>query len=200
MLTEDMIDTLPGAGEYLLGSKRSENVSLTLLGVVDEIKQKDISNTTAVLFIDDTLETSVDHWAGALRLFNLFQFLNYAFFTTASGLEENAYDLLLLNPGGDQRKGLDAWGVVYEEVLDEAKSLVRLLSQESFPLPEVGYELCDEQGRVIAESELAWPDRKIAVMLEEIPVPDERNREGWDIYSVKDEKAIIERIKQKDNR
>jgi len=31
--------------------------------------------------------------------------------------------------------------------------------------PEVGYELMDEKGRVIAEAELAWPDVRTAVLL-----------------------------------
>ncbi|MCY1448053.1 hypothetical protein D9M71_647000 [compost metagenome] len=30
--------------------------------------------------------------------------------------------------------------------------------------PEVGFELMDEKGRVIAEAELAWPDARTAVL------------------------------------
>ena len=34
------------------------------------------------------------------------------------------------------------------------------LCRDKSPLPEVGYELQDEQGRVCAEAELAWPSKK----------------------------------------
>ncbi|MGP0066024.1 MAG: DrmB family protein [Isosphaeraceae bacterium] len=35
------------------------------------------------------------------------------------------------------------------------------------PMPEVGYELQDGKGRVCAQAELAWPQRKVAAMLPE---------------------------------
>ena len=48
------------------------------------------------------------------------------------------------------------------------------------PVPEAGYELTGRAGRVIAEAELAWPERQVAVLL-----PEQREwasafeAEGW---------------------
>jgi len=37
----------------------------------------------------------------------------------------------------------------------------------SLPVPEAGFELTGPAGRVIAEAELAWSERKVAVILAE---------------------------------
>ncbi|MCF5517224.1 DEAD/DEAH box helicase [Pseudomonas sp. PA-3-11C] len=59
----------------------------------------------------------------------------------------------------------EAW----QEALDLAAQDVQLwglvLSGLGVTAPEVGYELMDEKGRVIAEAELAWPDARTAVLL-----------------------------------
>ena len=112
------------------------------------------------------------------------------FFTSSSGLENKEYDLLEYNI--DQESSLDEWSVIYEEVLDEAKALVKLLSKGSLPLPEVGYELCDDKGMIVSEFELAWPKYKIAVTLDE---PIEVGE--WELFAVEQSEAIIERMKQK---
>ena len=43
---------------------------------------------------------------------------------------------------------------------ERCRSLVRACIDHDDPLPEVGYELQDEQGRVCADAELAWPRKK----------------------------------------
>ncbi len=190
-LTEDMMDTLPHATEYLVGNKKIKDISITVLAIVEEIKKKDISNTIGFIALDDQVDMQMMTWAGALRLFNLFQFLNYGFFTSTKGLENSEYDLL--EYPANQEPSLDEWGVVYEEVLDKAKSLVRLLAKESLPLPEVGYELCDKKGMVIVECELAWSEHKIAVTLDELI-----EIEGWELFGVDQNEAIIKSINRKD--
>ena len=189
-LTEDIIDIVPYAAEYLMGNKKIKDISITVLANVKEVRKKDISNTIGIVSIEDQSEVEVGTWAGALRLFNLFQFLHYGFFTSTSGLENKEYDLLEYNI--DQESSLDEWSVIYEEVLDEAKALVKLLSKGSLPLPEVGYELCDDKGMIVSEFELAWPKYKIAVTLDE---PIEVGE--WELFAVEQSEAIIERMKQK---
>jgi DEAD/DEAH box helicase domain-containing protein len=54
-------------------------------------------------------------------------------------------------------------------------------------LPEVGYELQDDQGRVCAEGELAWPSKKLAVLVPERPDAEaEFKAQGWKIFSADD--------------
>jgi hypothetical protein len=44
--------------------------------------------------------------------------------------------------------------------------LLRLIASESLPLPEPGYELPGPSGEVIAMAELAWPQFKLALLLD----------------------------------
>ena len=49
-------------------------------------------------------------------------------------------------------------------------------------MPEVGYELVDDRGRVCAQAELAWPDRKVAAVLpEEGDQRAEFEKRGWTV-------------------
>jgi DEAD/DEAH box helicase domain-containing protein len=50
-------------------------------------------------------------------------------------------------------------------------------------VPEIGFELQDEQGRVCAEAELAWPDKQVAVVLpERSAAPDIFRERGWSVF------------------
>jgi len=54
------------------------------------------------------------------------------------------------------------------EYCDErCRDLIRYCDEHGLPLPINGHELQDEQGRVCAEAELAWPSKKLAVILSE---------------------------------
>lgn len=44
-------------------------------------------------------------------------------------------------------------------------ALVRKLVDRGIPVPEVGWELIDELGRVVDQFEVAWPERKVAVQI-----------------------------------
>lgn len=70
---------------------------------------------------------------------------------------------------------------------ERCKDVIRACDQQSKPLPEVGYELQDDQGRVCAEAELAWPSKKLAVMVPGLPDGEaEFKAQGWKIYSADD--------------
>jgi hypothetical protein len=43
------------------------------------------------------------------------------------------------------------------------RSVVQTLVDKGASVPEVGYELVDERGRVTGEWELAWPEARVAV-------------------------------------
>lgn len=47
------------------------------------------------------------------------------------------------------------------------RPLLTALSARGLPAPEVGLELADDRGVVLAEAELAWPAAKAAVLLAE---------------------------------
>ncbi|MDR2111899.1 MAG: DEAD/DEAH box helicase [Candidatus Accumulibacter sp.] len=77
----------------------------------------------------------------------------------------------------------DPWPSVMELARREARAWLLALAREGAPPPEVGFELSDERGRVLAEAELAWAGPRIAVLLadgrDDAPRFEAR---GWQVY------------------
>ena len=69
-----------------------------------------------------------------------------------------------------------------KRIADECKT-------RGIPAPEeVGYELADASGGVIAEIELAWIEKKIGFMTEDQAEDIEKAKaSGWKIFTVSDE-------------
>ncbi|MBL0708043.1 MAG: hypothetical protein JJW00_03255 [Sulfurimonas sp.] len=127
-------------------------------------------------------------------MYNLLQFLPYGYFTTTKALEKDLYDVIDFNIKSQSRSS-DDWSFIYEEVLDEAKELVRSLSNHTeIPLPNVGEELIDNNNTVVCEAELIWNEFNIAVTLEENIVMD-----GWTIFSINEEERLIETLQKRIN-
>ena len=109
-------------------------------------------------------------WRRWLQLFNAAQFLPGMWLATASGLDGHDYDDLNVGASGvpPQSPGQAAlnaaWAAVLEQVLGEVKAGLTLLAQAGAPLPEVGMELADEKGRVLADAEMAWHEAKVVLL------------------------------------
>ena len=68
-----------------------------------------------------------------------------------------------------------------------SREIITACATEALPLPVVGYELTDRQGRVCAEAELAWESRKVAVLLPERMEAAEAFRDqGWKVFCIPD--------------
>jgi len=83
-----------------------------------------------------------------------------------------------------------------EQLVDETvRGVIRRLAEEGVPLPEPGYELASDPGEIIATAELAWPDVKVAVLLEaeEFGAPHFEAR-GWKVLRAADVIAEPERL------
>jgi ATP-dependent helicase YprA (DUF1998 family) len=89
-----------------------------------------------------------------------------------------------------------------EELLEycdvRCKDLIRVCDQQGRPLPEVGYELQDEQGRVCAEAELAWSTKKVALLLpEQVAASADFTAQGWKVFSTEDEQQkLLDALKE----
>ena len=59
------------------------------------------------------------------------------------------------------------WMDAMELVAPSLRRLLNQLFRRQAPLPMVGFELAGKSGVVLAEAELAWPDRNVAVLLPE---------------------------------
>ena len=80
-------------------------------------------------------------------------------------------------------KFAESWMEAMELVDPRLRGLLNGLFRRRVPAPVVGFELARDTGAVLAESELAWPARKIAVLLaehREWNVPFEKA--GWRVF------------------
>ncbi len=89
-----------------------------------------------------------------------------------------------------------AWDEVLEIVDPAMEGVVRLCQSWGLPVPEVGYEMDGEDGAVLGEVELAWPDRRLAVVLSPM---DKVMAEGqgwkvWQMIEVLDEAHRFPRL------
>ena len=191
-LYEDLIDANK---KYFAGKHDDADVSIISLAEFERLKTNDFSSNISILHLKDKF-TKMDFksWAGILRIYNIFQFLPSAYFTTTKALEKNLYDVIDFRMKS-QSSSSDDWNFIYEEVLDEAKELVKSLSNhEEIPLPSVGEELVDANNTVVCEAELIWNELKIAVTLEENIVMD-----GWSIFNTDDKEKLIETLQRRIN-
>ena len=128
-------------------------------------------------------------WNGVLRLFNLLQFLPQAWWTTRSGVSGGLYPEFAPTDAdrashADLAEADTRMAEAHRFVAPGLRPLLRQLAERGLPVPEPGYELADAAGRVVAETELAWPGWRIAVLL-----PDqERHRmhfekSGWQVMT-----------------
>ena len=104
-------------------------------------------------------------WNGALRLFNLLQFLPNSWWTTALGVERHSYPEFPERKPVEAMPGQSDWEEAMSLAAAELHSVMKALASMVFPAPEVGFELTNATGLVVAEAELAWAAKLIAVLL-----------------------------------
>jgi len=75
------------------------------------------------------------------------------------------------------------WKIAAECAAQEAQGLLGALFPHGLPAPVVGYELLDGNKCVVAEAELAWPDRKVAVLLTSTGI-DVFAGMGWNVLEI----------------
>jgi DEAD/DEAH box helicase domain-containing protein len=122
-----------------------------------------------ILGFEHRLQFSVDAkkaWNGALRLLNLLQFGGPFYVGCADGI---ALDAATRPSAGSERAAApEAWAEIETLVLSELLPLIAKLKAKvpAITPPEALYEVLGEQGSVLGTLELAWPDRKVGVVME----------------------------------
>jgi hypothetical protein len=79
----------------------------------------------------------------------------------------------------------------YAEVIEycdeSCQDFVESWAEKGLPLPVVGFELLDEKGRVCAEAELAWPEKKVAALLSsQVQGAEAFESRNWRIFAADD--------------
>lgn len=155
----------------------------------------DSTGSFIVIFLDDkATETEKElqkAWVGVLRYFNLLQFLDHSYVVTAQG-HDNGLNSALAPPKENQTKSQQAvqqnvadWQKLEELIFDETTlKLLRYMQERNWKLPEVGYELMDNNEVVIAEAELAWSRYKCAVVIEADNSLELFKSAGWQVATI----------------
>ncbi|MCU1267562.1 MAG: box helicase [Acidobacteria bacterium] len=91
--------------------------------------------------------------------------------------------------GSDQREGTVELRTYCDERCHNA---INYCSHNGLPFPDVGYELVDANGSVMGQAELAWLDKKLAVLLpEQSESTPAFEAKGWKILMLADIAANI---------
>lgn len=89
-----------------------------------------------------------------------------------------------------------AWLEVLSLVLREIQDWAHALALANVPIPAVGYELLDDKGRVVAESEMAWPAARVTILLPDSGDAAKFEAAGWACF-VLTEGALPSALKDK---
>lgn len=156
-------------------------------------KSYDGKGSLVVISIDDRRseidDETIKAWTGVLRQYNLFQFLDYSYIVTASGSEdETELGQFLLVPPTDREIPSSNSDPIWEQIRTlvferDAIALIDYMAIHNWQVPEVGYELTDDTDTVIAEAELAWSNRSLALALDASET-EIFTQKGWQIFTI----------------
>jgi DEAD/DEAH box helicase domain-containing protein len=146
----------------------------------------DLGMLTAVVGFEHQLGVSTEAkraWNGTLRLMNILQFLPWIFVGCRGGIPLSP-SIRPTAPNED-----DGWTDVERLVLGDMLPLVGKLKLQGFSLPEALFEASNPDGEVMGTLELAWPAKKIGVVLDPALVPLFK---GWKVivYVGNDEDVV----------
>ncbi|MDN3918725.1 DEAD/DEAH box helicase [Roseateles violae] len=155
-----------------------------------------------VLVLDDVAAESEEElhlaWRQWLHVFNTSQTLPGLWLVTSSGLDEGTFHVLsgapLAQPAtSTQPDGLGvAWDAVLKQTLTPLQAGLRALAKSGAELPEVGLELADPNGKVLADAELCWVAQKLAVLRDDqADLLDAWVSQGWTVMVLDDSLSQI---------
>jgi DEAD/DEAH box helicase domain-containing protein len=124
----------------------------------------------AILRIEDQQERRQaegfkNQWRKSLQTVNLLQFLRGLEWVNAEGIESRLAEPVLAPAATTPPDDPLADVLIYCD--PRCHDLLRASFSRGCAMPEIGFELQDDQGRVCGEAELAWPTKQVAVVLPE---------------------------------
>ena len=137
-----------------------------------------------------------NEWNGFWQFFNMMQFSGRFVAVSTTGLEQMAYSALPIGQSSVQYTDEspadvnNSWGGIRELLFDEkAINVAAKLHDLGIPAPdEVGYEITDATGEVIATIELAWTVQKVGFLTAEQSKDKEKlDANGWNLINAFDE-------------
>lgn len=181
---------------------RSSNAHLSMYAgiLLNDMKLNKDAPISVCAVLDDRIDTRTDkyenEWNGFWQFYNIMQFSERFVAVCTSGLEQMAYVALPIGQAIAQStynapvEVNDTWGKVRELLFDdEAIEMATKLRDLGIAAPdEIGYELINSSGEVIATIELAWTMQKIGFITDEQSEDKEKlDAIGWKVFTVSDE-------------
>ena len=161
------------------------------------VEPPDPDKLIVALHLDDAAR-SADHdyrreWNGVLRLYNLLQFLPNGWWTTALGVRRDSYPEFTVSEPGTPAPYSGEWAEAISLADVALRSTMEALAVADIPPPEIGFELVDSAGEVIAEAEFAWEAELCAVLLAD-QEPQPFAEAGWRTFRA-DAPDLVETIR-----
>jgi len=127
-------------------------------------------------------------WNGFLRLYNLFQFIPHSYFITGQDMADGVAHSGFKDQGSeDAFQNSSEWDELFELTDPELHGFIKKLAERNCPIPEPGFELVDEKGQIIAEAELGWIEKKVALLLShQLEFLSLFEQAGWKIALIDD--------------
>lgn len=202
---------IEGGGSMKVGLECAGPLASLFAGSIQACQHLQPEGMGAIIRLDDREECRAnaksfrEPWRVFLAAFNLLQFLPHLAIVSSESI--SAYGRggitgplgAMYAPEEEIRHAAEA-AEGFEEILSpEAEEVIGLVLDGSLrrtlrgavrngaPLPVVGYELADGNGRVIAEAEIAWPDYKVGILRpEQADSAGRFEKDGWRIFTATD--------------
>lgn len=126
-------------------------------------------------------------WEAFLHHANLLQFIDSLYVVTTRGIENHRYmDWATLTASGQFDESKSGSMPDDFELIDESLiPFVNDLPAQILNMASVGFELVNQNSKVVAEAELAWGQQKIAILGEwQMPFKSEFVSRDWSVFTI----------------
>ena len=210
---EEHIEDWKNSEERTFGNVFEPATGFILINIGDITWHKELHPEASfrIIHFDPALSNDSPHqeaiWREWIRQINLFQFLPRLLISTPGWTGEqqsssistysilvNRFDSTFLSGKDNSSEIKKSWIELTDLVVIECRPILEAIKKlnidDSVPIPEVGFELEGDKGEVIGQAEIAWPDKKLAVLnqRDDVKVFDQA---GWTYWTIDDSPEII---------
>lgn len=191
-------------GSTIIDEEDKQIKILSATNIMD-ISSNNFENPFSAIILEDRDEKIIEDfesvWNGYLNVVNLFQFKENSLFMTTKGIENNLYNEFFVQEDVADDINIVAgtnefWKENIDYIDESFKKLIDVLLENNIDNPdEIGYELINEDEEVIALCEIAWIDKKVAILTDEQQEFKQIfDSKGWNSYIVTRDDTIFEQI------
>ncbi|MDD1438051.1 DUF1998 domain-containing protein, partial [Dolichospermum sp. ST_sed10] len=129
---------------------------------------RDIKHNAVILRINDSTIIRGDDkqcWQNYWRAINVLQFIEDFIFVTEQAVIDGSYNSIAMTAATFEKAGMEtAWQEVFELCSDERVSALLKEAAVAGCRPPIAFHEIVEDETIVAQTEIAWPEQKIAVV------------------------------------